>query len=211
MKFYESFGLGNGDVVCLTGAGGKTSLMFKLAEEMQNDGFRVLITTTTRLGMDEIKEGFDFFVNIDGEMALSPEISEIKERMSDYDVILIEADGSACKPLKGWRENEPVIPDFTTLTIDVIDISVIGKIADETIVHRHEIFTDITGTKMGEEITHDTIARIAEYTSGDIIFLNKCESKDIYDNADKVASKIKRDVKIYAGSIYNDELKVLKR
>ncbi|MGE5258702.1 MAG: hypothetical protein ACM3KE_18665, partial [Hyphomicrobiales bacterium] len=41
--------LENGGVVSLVGAGGKTSLMFRLARELSRSGEKVLTTTTTRI------------------------------------------------------------------------------------------------------------------------------------------------------------------
>ncbi|MGL5542642.1 MAG: hypothetical protein ACRDB2_04840, partial [Fusobacteriaceae bacterium] len=51
MKKFEVekiFGIVRGDVVSFTGGGGKTSLIFLLAEELSRKG-RVLITTTTKI------------------------------------------------------------------------------------------------------------------------------------------------------------------
>ena len=41
--------LGDGGVISLVGAGGKTSLMFKLAHELSKTGEPVLTTTTTKI------------------------------------------------------------------------------------------------------------------------------------------------------------------
>ncbi|MBW2707410.1 MAG: putative selenium-dependent hydroxylase accessory protein YqeC, partial [Deltaproteobacteria bacterium] len=41
--------LGDGGVISLVGAGGKTSLMFKLAHELSRTGGSVLTTTTTKI------------------------------------------------------------------------------------------------------------------------------------------------------------------
>ena len=41
--------LGEGGVISLVGAGGKTSLMFRLAHELEKAGERVLTTTTTKI------------------------------------------------------------------------------------------------------------------------------------------------------------------
>jgi len=101
MKFCDTFGIKKGDVICIAGAGGKTSLMMHLATELKSAGLNVLITTTTRLATNELADQFYFLVNINGEKAEAPDISEIEAEIDNYDVILIEADGSAGKPLKG--------------------------------------------------------------------------------------------------------------
>jgi molybdenum cofactor cytidylyltransferase len=43
-----------GDVVAFVGAGGKTSLMLELAEELFEAGVKVAVTTTTKIGTDEL-------------------------------------------------------------------------------------------------------------------------------------------------------------
>ena len=45
---YEIFHIKKGDIITLTGAGGKTSLMMALATELAQIG-KVLITTTTKI------------------------------------------------------------------------------------------------------------------------------------------------------------------
>ena len=60
----------------------------------------------------------------------------LASRRKLFDLVLIEADGAAAKPLKGWNSTEPVIPLFTTKTIGVLDIQTIGRIIDAALVHR---------------------------------------------------------------------------
>ena len=43
-------GLGRGDVAAVAGAGGKTTLVYRLASEARAAGLRVLVTTTTHMG-----------------------------------------------------------------------------------------------------------------------------------------------------------------
>lgn len=54
MKLHKAFGIARGDVVSLIGAGGKTSTMVALAHELADEGWRVLVTTTTRIGEDQL-------------------------------------------------------------------------------------------------------------------------------------------------------------
>ena len=49
MRLQEAFGLNRKDVLALVGAGGKTTLMYRLATELAAAGWRVVVTTTTRL------------------------------------------------------------------------------------------------------------------------------------------------------------------
>ncbi|MEK9163106.1 MAG: hypothetical protein AAB261_07360, partial [Chloroflexota bacterium] len=54
MNFSRALRLTNHDVVAFIGAGGKTAAMFRLAGEIVESGGRVITTTTTRLGLDQL-------------------------------------------------------------------------------------------------------------------------------------------------------------
>jgi probable selenium-dependent hydroxylase accessory protein YqeC len=74
-----------------------------------------------------------------GKMA-GVSLSCLENMLNRFDLILIEADGAAGKPLKGWKETEPVIPLVTTKTIGIVDIQTIGCLIDRSLAHRLEIF-----------------------------------------------------------------------
>ncbi len=49
MKLIEALNIGEGEVISLVGGGGKTTLMFALAQELTSAGKHVVTTTTTRI------------------------------------------------------------------------------------------------------------------------------------------------------------------
>ncbi|HEX7593711.1 MAG TPA: hypothetical protein VF429_06025, partial [Anaerolineae bacterium] len=51
MQLSEAFRVRSKEIVALVGAGGKTTAMFHLADELAAQGKRVVTTTTTRLGV----------------------------------------------------------------------------------------------------------------------------------------------------------------
>ncbi|MEW5960803.1 MAG: selenium cofactor biosynthesis protein YqeC, partial [Chloroflexota bacterium] len=55
MKLSHALRLSRGDVLALTGGGGKTTAMFRLAGETAATGWRVLTTTSTRIFAAQIK------------------------------------------------------------------------------------------------------------------------------------------------------------
>jgi probable selenium-dependent hydroxylase accessory protein YqeC len=69
------------------------------------------------------------------------------------DVVLVEADGSRRRPIKGTAGHEPVLPDAATLVVAVGNISAFGMPVDEEHVHRPEIFSKLTGIGSGQSIT----------------------------------------------------------
>lgn len=126
--------------VCITGAGGKTTLMQLLAQEYKRLGKSVLMTTTTKvqsplhyawkadyiftsrteLETCEIKEPCVVLYaepNENPEKLQSPGediLEQVKER---FDVVLCEADGNRQMPIKVHTDRDPVVPNFATYTI----------------------------------------------------------------------------------------------
>ena len=49
MRLKRALGMERGEVVSLVGAGGKTTTMFRLADELASDGWKVITTTTTMI------------------------------------------------------------------------------------------------------------------------------------------------------------------
>src|SRR5919106_4201419 len=47
----QCLGVRRGDVVTVAGAGGKTTLVYRLASDARRNGLRVLVTTTTHMAM----------------------------------------------------------------------------------------------------------------------------------------------------------------
>src|SRR5581483_11467192 len=55
MKLTQAFGIRAKEVVALVGGGGKTTTMFRLADELVTQGKRVVVTTTTRIFAAQIR------------------------------------------------------------------------------------------------------------------------------------------------------------
>ncbi|MBQ6439023.1 MAG: putative selenium-dependent hydroxylase accessory protein YqeC [Mogibacterium sp.] len=119
-------------VVSVVGAGGKTSLIFAWARELAASGKKVVITTTTHMYRpDRMEEdGIRIVVSDDPERPdkVSAPHAEVLDSLRDTaDVVLIEADGSRRMPLKWPADHEPVIPDYTDVTVCVAGLSALGR------------------------------------------------------------------------------------
>lgn len=142
-------------IISLVGGGGKTTSMGRLAEELAERGFRVLVTTTTHIGCpkdgqvclaEDASELFDVVWNGNILTAGRPEKEgrklsmmkrfdepEVLERLLEQiDFILIEADGAKMFPLKVPAEYEPVFLEQTGLVIACTGLSSVGKTFGET-------------------------------------------------------------------------------
>jgi len=174
-------------VISLIGAGGKTSLMFRLAKELADSGKTVLTTTTTKIFMpkpdqspstiiegmvDELVKTSKSFLSryphfsagrrhdtASGKLnGFTPDIINQLWQTSLFDWIIVEADGARYKPLKATDAHEPVVPKVTTHLILVTGLDAAGKVLDDKHVHRAKIFSNNTGLPLGENIDEQSIA-----------------------------------------------------
>ena len=188
MEIHTSMGLDikGGEIVSIVGAGGKTTTLFLLAEELKRLNKKVLVTTTTAIYNPE--EGqYDFYFLGDIENGFNPKNGSITvygEKIKDekligpsltklegiikrklFDFILIEADGSKKKPIKAPASHEPVVSEYTTKTIGIIGLDCLGQ-RIERIVHRPEIFVRITNTDYSDIIDEGSILKLVLSTEG---------------------------------------------
>src|SRR5918993_466171 len=85
------------------------------------------------------------------------------------DVVLVEADGSRRRPIKGTADHEPALPDAATLVVAVGNIGAFGAPVDEENVHRPELFSKLTGIGAGQSITARAFAlALAQGSLGDL-------------------------------------------
>jgi molybdenum cofactor cytidylyltransferase len=188
----RAFGIVRGDVVAVVGAGGKTTLVYRLATEARACGLRVLVTTTTHMGtMDEEVTGpvlvdaerADTLVALGEALAREGKATLLGRRVrSDKlegiaparvdvlvplaDLVLVEADGARGRSLKVPAAHEPVIPASTTLVVVVCAMDVLGQPLDEDRVHRLELVRAATGVEAGEAVDEDCVATALRHQDG---------------------------------------------
>jgi len=184
MKLQKAFDITPGDVVAFVGAGGKTSTLIGLGHELAEAGLRVLATTTTRIGVDQldlmpyattldngIKHlsmalGENRFVFLYGDIRSNkvhgPPSDNIPRLLDsvDSDVILIEADGARGMPLKAPKPHEPVIPPETTLVVPIAGLSALGQPLDEEHVYNPEAIDERYGFGLGNRIKSPWVAQV---------------------------------------------------
>jgi molybdenum cofactor cytidylyltransferase len=184
------------DVVALVGGGGKTSTLFRLANEIASRGERVITTTTTRIFAAQMAQSPARLAVIDGRLdwgrldgilaehgqcllvmvvegtkavGLDPRIvDELTRRAVDFNLaaILVEADGSRNLPLKAPAAHEPVVPDSTTLLVPILGLDALGAPADADHVHRPEKVQALLGIDAMTRITPEMAARLLIDPSG---------------------------------------------
>ena len=183
-------------VVSLVGAGGKTSLMFKLAREISEARESVLTTTTTKILNPTPEQSSNLIISdhidtivkytedvfkknqchitaaagqVQSEnklIGLHPEIIDALEATKLFRWIIVEADGAARKPLKAPAGHEPVIPESSTHVVGICGLSAVGNYLSETWVHRSRIFAEITGLNSGQTITAEAFGDMLVHEKG---------------------------------------------
>ena len=133
-------------VTAIIGGGGKTTLLHALGEVLAQKGRKVALTTTTHFGPDgrALSPASPAEVNA----ALRPGLPLLcaypqGHRMTglpvewypdlECDHILVEADGSRCRPLKVHRTFEPVLPPDTGLLLQVAGLSALDRPVGECV------------------------------------------------------------------------------
>lgn len=139
-------------IIAMVGGGGKTTLIFELARELRDLGKNVLITTTTHMS-DEERYGF---VPV-GNGRSGPKICAVAntfpmEMLTQYDTVLVEADGSHQRAFKVPAGHEPVIPEGCDLVIGVAGCTALGKTLEEG-CHRQELASECLGCELKDKIT----------------------------------------------------------
>ena len=177
------------------GAGGKTSLMFRLAHELSRQGGPVLSTTTTKIYMPNRKQSPIVMIS-ESARTLAMEAGRILKRTPHISAgtrlihfqnklkgfppesidaicqsgvfrwIIVEADGAAGKSLKAPASHEPVIPECTKWGVGVVGLEAIGKPLTERWVFRPRLVSKITGLAQGASITESTIADTFMHANG---------------------------------------------
>ena len=220
-------------VLSVVGGGGKTSLIFRIMEELTAAGKKVLITTTTHMAyepdrpfaedgdMISIKQnleeyGYTIAASLDREQHKIGALSEekLKEIKVLADVILIEADGAKRYPLKVPASWEPVIWEQTDLVIAVAGMDAIGRPIRE-VCHRSDRVAEFLEKKTEEKITEEDIIKIAISKDGlrksvdgraYRVLLNKADMPGKVPSAEHIARRLKKqEIHTVWGSLQKKE------
>lgn len=171
-------------VIAVVGGGGKTSLIYRLSEELHDLGKKVIISTTTHMAQDPTlpfaeadqreaveslleKNRFAVAAKVEKETGkwCSPGEEALKKLTGLCDVMLIEADGAKRKPLKVPADWEPSIPSFADLVVSVIGLDCLGKPICET-AHRAEYTSFFLKKNMEAPVTKEDVEKIATSIHG---------------------------------------------
>jgi molybdenum cofactor cytidylyltransferase len=180
---------GSSPCIAFIGAGGKTTAMFQLARQIPAP---VIVTATTHLGiwqipladkhiisdtpaaLEEIEHALQGVILVTGSIdkdrtePINDNLLDWLHQFCGYHLIplLIEADGARQRPLKAWAEHEPPIPLFVEQVLQVAGLTSLGKLLNDENVHRPELFSKLSGLKVGEPITPEALIHVLEHAEG---------------------------------------------
>jgi probable selenium-dependent hydroxylase accessory protein YqeC len=179
LKLQVALGISSGDVAAFVGAGGKSGAILAVSGGLADEGMKVLVAPTTKMLSSEAdsigplvtsEDAGDLRAKTERALSEAPAVvvgsgmlsknrvggvdpEWVADLASLADVVLVEADGSRRRPIKGTAVHEPAIPDAATLVVAVGNVHALGTPVDEEHVHRPEIFSDLTGIGQGQSIT----------------------------------------------------------
>lgn len=211
-----------GHVISLTGGGGKTTLMYVLAEYCSRQGYRTLVTTTTHIqapdpayrvwdaeGMERNWEQGKYAVigNPCGEEKIqSPDEELLKAGLNRADIVFVEADGARHMPCKVPNAKEPVILPESDLVLGVMGLDAMGETVDKVCFRKEEVWKLLQVTKE-HRLTEEDAVKILTSTEGTrkgvgdrayYVVLNKCDNQSRYQVGASMLERLQKQGIRYA-------------
>ena len=214
------------ELITLVGAGGKTTLMYALAKELLAQNNRVVTTTTTKIYPPDPDQSPALFL---GGRAVFAEMKTALDRLghctwaagrnannklagvslSDLsalwastlvDFLIVEADGSARKPIKAPNADEPVTSAETTLFLTVVGLSALNKPLNSENAFRPEIISRLIGLPLQAPMTLEAMAQLLVHPQGGlkgwlpgmraVAIVNQADSEDEPGAGKRLADRI---------------------
>lgn len=182
------------EVVAIVGAGGKTTTMFRLADDLVARGRRVVTTKSTHIAKPTLRQTPHLLVCETLAEALSvlpaaleahPQLSLVAGYLREdllaglrpdwvaplrdlpaVDHLVIEADGARRRLVKAPGEHEPVLPPEANVVLAVACLDVVGRPLDDRTAHRPERIAALTGRLLGVSLEPADLVRLLTHPDG---------------------------------------------
>lgn len=207
-------------VTAVVGGGGKTSLIWRLAQELSQRA-TVLIATTAHIrppACETLLKPDPMAIRdallrhrllAIGDPAPEGKLAQASRLHGEYyglaDYVLIEADGSRGFPVKAPAAHEPAMPREPSLTIAVAGMSCCGRTVAQA-AHRPALYAALTGLREQDLITPAAVAKALADPAGQrkgvpgrfLIILNQADTEERIAFAREVASLLTEETWIMA-------------
>ncbi len=216
MNISQVLHIGRG-VTALIGGGGKTTLLYALAEELRRKG-RVILCTSTHIlvperyplvvgGAEELSAALAAHGAVcagtraeGGKLTAPPVAFEALAPLADY--VLVEADGAKGRPLKAHEAYEPVVPANAQRVVLVVGADGFGRPIREA-CHRPELYAERAGASPDAGVAPEMEARVILAEGfGDRVYINKVETAADYAAAEELAKLL--TCPVAAGSLHQE-------
>ena len=210
-QLWELLGIGKG-LTAVMGSGGKTSLLYELAEELRPYGTVLLATTTHIMRPPQYPfaataSALTAALAAHGAACAGSFTAEGKLTAPDFpgwetaaDFVLVEADGAKGLPLKAHAAHEPVIPPCAQRVVTVVGIDGIGKPIGAA-CHRSARYAQLALADEEALVTPEIAARVRNAEGGfDRVYINTVESAAAYEAAQAMAKEL--SCPVVAGSLH---------
>lgn len=184
----RALGLDEGrHVVCAVGAGGKKTILYRLARELPG---RVALTATVHTPpfarqVDAAIVDDDPLGRLREQAAharvlglarpsgkrnrwagLDPETVDRLAASGRFDAILVKADGARFHWIKAPAGDEPIIPASATLVLWLASARAIGRPLDAEVAHHPDTLARLTGARPGEPLEPAHLAALLAHPEG---------------------------------------------
>ena len=204
-----------GSFISVIGSGGKTTFLRCLADRLPGT---VILTTSTHIRsfpeiplVDAADAGREPLLcrlrsalagsrivclgksEPSGKLADPSASIPFESLLSEADHILVEADGSAGRPLKAHRPWEPVIPACSDLTVCLVGASGIGKTVPEA-CHCPDLFAELAGITPDTPVREEDIAAVLNRENlADCYLVNQIDTLPSLESARRLCDLISKD------------------
>jgi probable selenium-dependent hydroxylase accessory protein YqeC len=174
--------------VSIMGAGGKSTLMNRLADELIVLGRTVVLTSTTNYHRPKALQSEQILLTRDAPdwqeklrllarrwnrlLVLHHDLGDamvrgidvaavrtIHERIPEA-VVIVKTDGARKRWFKAPNRSEPVVPPWSQVCITVVNRAILGQPLTDALVHRPERVAELTGLRIGEPITPQAVGMV---------------------------------------------------
>lgn len=223
-------------ILSFAGGGGKTSYIRRLAWEGRERGLKVLVMTTTHMAEPEhfavFKRDLEMVRSMlekesiavagrpvkDGKIAFWDK-DFYKQAAALADIVLIEADGSKRLPVKVPGENEPVIPENSSVIICIYGLGAIGKQSDSCCfrLNQSEALLKLkdeeknghwimTEEKMAYLMREGYLKPLRKVFSDSLVImaLNQADTKEAEEQGKYILKSVGEDQGILTGKMYEE-------
>jgi probable selenium-dependent hydroxylase accessory protein YqeC len=181
-------GIRAGDCVSIMGAGGKSTLMNRLADELIVLGRTAVLTSTTNyhrpknLQPDQLLLTRDIpdwpehlrslarrwnrllvlHHDLGPDMVKGVDVAAVRKIHASIPdaVVLVKTDGARKRWFKAPNQSEPVIPPWSQLCLTVVNLHILGQPLTEELVHRPERVAALTGLRLGDAVTPQAVGTV---------------------------------------------------